>query len=366
MTAGAVLAEASALRAQIPTTTTSSLAAPAFAGVSGDGVTVTLSWYAVKGAIGYQILRTQDPQQKPVSVAALPNTTLGYHDKQAGAGLAYYQLVAIDSAGGRVASAWFEYAPPSIQSVSADGADIVVTWTGVQNAPGGYEVWRAASPNQRPTRIAAVLSSTWQHRDKQAAGGASYYQIVAVGSGGSRASSAWTQAGAAGITKNPSPTQGNTVAQQQIAAKVAAWKKAEQEAENVLAAVFGQVAAMVLAVVVEVLEFAGGTVTDADQQELNIGIIQAVMGGAGLSIAASVAAVELAVVTIIENLPPMLVLSGILSFQTQNVAAGDPQPNLLTRAQISQVAARIPPGDANTAGLTNALKKLVATLKPKA
>ena len=353
MTAGAVLAEASAIRAQIPTTTKSSLAAPAFAGVNGDGVTVTLSWYAVKGAIGYELLRAPDPQQKPVTIS-LPNTTLGYRDTHAGAGAVYYQLVAIDATGGRAASAWFAHVPPSVQSVSADGADVVVTWTGVQNAPGGYEVWRAASPNQRPTRVAAVSSSTRQHRDKQAAGGGSYYQIVAVGPGGSRASSAWIQANASAITNNPPPTGNSTVVKEQIAQRVEAAKKSQEDLANVLASVIALATAVVDAVI-QLVQFAGGSASDTDRQLLTSGTL----------IAAAVAAIEVGVATVIGNLPTIMVEMAILDFQTQNVAAGDLQPNLLTRAQIDQVAAKIPPGDASTAGLTNELKKLVATLKPK-
>lgn len=362
LTAGAVLAEASAVRAQIPTATKSSLPVPTFAGVNGDGVTVNLAWWAVKGATGYELLRTADPQQEPVTIS-LPNTALGYHDTQAGSGPVYYQLVAIDSAGGRAASAWFAYVPPSVQGVNTDGADVVVVWTSVQNAPGGYEVWRAAAPNQRPTRIAAVSSSTRQYRDKQGAGSSSYYQIVAVGLGGSRASSGWSRAN--GITINPPPNGITTLAQQQIAERVAAMKKAE----SIVAAAWGTILASIIAVFIQVIESALGTMTDTDRQELTVAslvrAIEAAATSTAVATAVTVALIEEAILTIIQQLPTVIFVNVILDFQIQNAAAGDPQPNQLTRAQIDQVAAKLPAGDANSARLTNDLKKLLSTLKPK-
>lgn len=162
-----------------------------FAGVSGDGASVGFSWWAVKGAASYELLRTPDPAQKPVTIATLPNTTLGCRDTQPGTGPQYYQLVAVTAAGGRFPSAWFLYMAPIIQSASANGADVVVAWSGVQSAPGGYEVWRAASPQQRPIRVGAVSASLLNYRDKQPGAGPFYYQVVAVGKGGSRAASPW-------------------------------------------------------------------------------------------------------------------------------------------------------------------------------
>jgi hypothetical protein len=172
-------------------TTNSSLVIPTFASVTGDGAGVSFSWWAVRGATGYELLRTPDPQQKPATIASLPNTTLGYRDTQAGAGPLYYQLVALGPGGSRSGGAWFLYLAPTIQSASPDGADVLVAWSGVQSAPGGYEIWRAVNPKQRPIRVGAVAANTLNYRDKQPGAGSFYYQVVAVGRGGSRTASAW-------------------------------------------------------------------------------------------------------------------------------------------------------------------------------
>ncbi len=103
----------------------------------------------------------------------------------------YYQLVALGAGGSRTEGAWFFYQAPIVQSASASGADVLVAWSGVPSAPGGYEIWKAATPKQRATRVGAVSQSTLTYRDKQAGLGPFYYQVVAVGSGGSRAASTW-------------------------------------------------------------------------------------------------------------------------------------------------------------------------------
>ncbi|HEX6822503.1 MAG TPA: membrane dipeptidase [Candidatus Sulfotelmatobacter sp.] len=190
MVAWAVLAPTVVARAQSAPLLNSALV-PTFAGVSGDGISVGFSWWAVKGASGYELLRTPDPQQKPVTVATLPSTTLGYRDTQPGTGPQYYQLVAVTAGGARFPSAWFLYLAPVIQSATGNGADVVVTWSAVQSAPGGYEVWRTATPGQRPIRVGAISPTLLTYRDKQPGAGPFYYQVVAIGRGGTRAASAW-------------------------------------------------------------------------------------------------------------------------------------------------------------------------------
>ncbi len=172
-------------------TTQSSALVPTFAGVTGDGTGVGFSWWAVKGATGYELVKTPDPQQKPTIVATLSSTTLGCRDPQAGAGPVYYQLVAIGPGGSRTPGAWFLYFAPTVQSANADGTDVILSWSAVKSAPGGYEVWRAKNPSQRPIRVGALSPTILNYRDKQAGSGPFYYQVVAVGAGGTRAASAW-------------------------------------------------------------------------------------------------------------------------------------------------------------------------------
>jgi hypothetical protein len=65
-----------------------------------------------------------------------------------------------------------------------------VVWSGVPKAPGGYEVWRATDPKQRPSRVGAVSESTVNYLDKHAGNGPLYYQVIAIG-GTTRAASSW-------------------------------------------------------------------------------------------------------------------------------------------------------------------------------
>lgn len=185
----AAVSQMSSAEAQSLTSPNSS-SVPMFAGVKGDGTSVGFSWWAVKGAMSYELVRTLHPHQKPVTLASLPRTTLGYLDTNAGTGPLYYQLVALGPSGSRVAGAWFQYVAPTVESASSVGGDVLVVWSGVPKAPGGYEVWRATDPKQRPLRVGAVSESTVNYLDKHAGNGPFYYQVIAIG-GTIRAASLW-------------------------------------------------------------------------------------------------------------------------------------------------------------------------------
>jgi hypothetical protein len=79
---------------------------------------------------------------------------------------------------------------PTVSSVFADGPDVVVGWYGTKGAA-GYEVLRAADPQQAATTVAKLSNTSLGYRDKKANTGPHYYQIVAVGAHGSRLASKW-------------------------------------------------------------------------------------------------------------------------------------------------------------------------------
>ena len=166
----------------------SSLDVPTFAGMIGDGLVVSFSWWAVRNVVTYELLRAPAPQVKVVKVASLRGTTLGYQDVQAAEPM-YYQLVAVLTDGTRAAGSWVLYQAPTIQSAGVDGADVVVTWSAVPKPPGGYEVWRTALFTS--IRVGAVSGDTLSYRDTKASADSYYYQVVAVGAGGRRAASPW-------------------------------------------------------------------------------------------------------------------------------------------------------------------------------
>jgi hypothetical protein len=353
---------------------------PTFAGVTGDGAGVNFSWWAVKGATGYELLRTPDPQQKPVTIVALPSTTLGCRDAQAGAGPWYYQLVAIQAGGARVASAWFLYLAPTVKSASADGADIVISWSAVKSAPGGYEVWRAPNPQLRPIRVGALSSSTLSYRDKAAGAGPFSYQVVAIGAGGSRAASGWFAFNAAfnaassgipsGVSSVPvtAPAANGVVpfAQQQGASAGFGGADAAEKEKADFAAYLKKA-----------LQDAGINVSAAELQELGEAIGEG--GTAGTELAYYLTK---SIATITGDAP---VLRGLnpSSGGGQNPCAGDPTnssgqsctptgdptsstpgsaPAKITIPQIDQVILGMPT-DASTSRLANDLKALLSKLK---
>jgi hypothetical protein len=165
-------------------------ATPVFARVSGDGSSVSFAWYSAKGATGYEVRRSPD-QQSVATLATLPSTTLGYEDRSPVSGPVYYQLVARGLGGSATAGAWLLYEAPAVTSAVASGADVVVSWSGVRSAPGGYEIWRTPDRKKAAVRVGAVGSTTLEYRDKEAGSGPLYYRVVARGAGGASATSAW-------------------------------------------------------------------------------------------------------------------------------------------------------------------------------
>ena len=88
-------------------------AAPVVSRVFADGLDVIVAWYGVKGAVAYEVLRSASPAQPAATVVKLPNTSLGYRDKQAGSGPLYYQVVAVGADGTRLSSPWVPFNAPS-------------------------------------------------------------------------------------------------------------------------------------------------------------------------------------------------------------------------------------------------------------
>jgi len=180
---GSVIAATPAATPVIP------LGVPMFAKVYGDGKVVNFAWWSVRGATEYQLLRAPDPQASAATVAEVPTGTLGATDPQPeGTGM-YYQLVAVGAGGARAASAWTLVNTPTVTGVTANGAGATVSWSTVQPSAGGFEVWRTADPAKPPSRIGSVPSGTTTFIDRQLTGASNYYQVVALGAGGTRAAS---------------------------------------------------------------------------------------------------------------------------------------------------------------------------------
>ena len=182
-----------------------SLGTPVFASIIGDGKVVNFAWWAVKGATaGYEVLRTTNPQAPTTTIATVPAGTLGATDVQPGATGMYYQLVAIGPGGTRAAGAWVLVNTPTVTSITASGSDVLLTWSTIQAAPAGYEIWRTADPHQAGIRVGSVASGITTFTDPKPASGPAYYQIAALG-GGARAASSWVASSAAPAVSGAPP-----------------------------------------------------------------------------------------------------------------------------------------------------------------
>ncbi|HET7755680.1 MAG TPA: hypothetical protein VFK87_00340 [Steroidobacteraceae bacterium] len=180
------------------------LGVPLFAKVEGDASGVSLAWWAVKGAAGYEIERAADPRGAASVRARLPGGTLGYRDTLPAMPAAYFQLVAVASDGTRSAGAWMLVNSPTIAAVTAGPAGVVISWTTAQPATGGFEIWRAPDPQKPAARIGASATGVTTFTDPKPPATTAYYQVVAIGSG-ARAASTWAQAAtvAAGNAATP-------------------------------------------------------------------------------------------------------------------------------------------------------------------
>ena len=246
------------------------LGTPVFARVQGDGEGVNFSWWAVKGAtVGYKLLRAPDPQSTPQTVATLPIGTLGARDEHPAAGAAYYQLVALGAGGARSASAWVLINTPTITSVTAAGDDAVIAWSTQQPAPAGFEIWRTANRLQVPSRVGVAMAGVTRYRDKQAGAGSYHYQVVALGSGNSRAASAWFPSDVP-IIAPPA-----TIGPKSNFASMAPSSDSARQKE-------------LLQYLVQALQDLGISMTAADEQELADAI--AAGGQAGMELASSIVA----------------------------------------------------------------------------
>lgn len=172
------------------------LGVPQLAKVDGDATGVGLAWWAVKGAVQYQVLRAADPQGTASVRSTLPSGTLGYRDTLSANPAAWFQVVAIGADGARSASAWTLVNTPSIGGIDIGQTGALIRWTTVQPAPAGFEIWRSTDPQKPAARVGSVASGTTTFTDPKPLAGTSYYEVVALG-GGARAASSWTATAAA-------------------------------------------------------------------------------------------------------------------------------------------------------------------------
>lgn len=136
----------------------------------------------------------------------------------------------------------------------------------------------------------------------------------------------------------------STLAQQQIAQQIEQRQEQFAKAMQIFAQGFAQAVAQVVEAIIAVFVSGGGSVSAAEQQELNSALLQAT---------AADAAKIVAVCTI------------ICDMQSANLSAGSLYPCQLTGQQIDQVIASLPTSDSSATRLCNDLKPLLGRLRRK-
>jgi hypothetical protein len=148
-------------------------AAPAAAGPPGSSAptglrttsvtatTIGLSWNAVAGATGYEVLRGT-----PTSALAVVGTsaTTTYGDAGLAPGRTYvYAVATLSKKGASPASATVTVAtvpaaPTGLTASATSSTSVTLSWKGTEGAT-GYELWRATATNA-PVRIAVLTGAT--------------------------------------------------------------------------------------------------------------------------------------------------------------------------------------------------------------
>jgi len=191
---------------------TSSLASETFDGVSAPGWTappivpvgltatapsqtqINLSWTAVNGATGYQVLRSPSWSGSYGQIGT--PATASYSDTGLAAGTAYYYMVRTTSGSGTsgnslvVSGTTLPYAPAAPSNLSATGSNAVVTLTwAASNGATSYNVKRSLTSGTGYALVASGIGST-SYGDASVSNGVIYYYVVsAVNPGGESANS---------------------------------------------------------------------------------------------------------------------------------------------------------------------------------
>lgn len=154
----------------------------------GRGAT-SLTWGAVTGATGYQVLRDGVP------VASPTGTT--FADTALADARAYtYQVIAIGAGGSSPRSAAVTVttlpAAPTGLSATASGTTVTLTWTAPAGAVTGYRIYRCTGTSCTPTtQVATGTATTFTDTDAALAAGSTYrYAVAAVTAGGVGAATA--------------------------------------------------------------------------------------------------------------------------------------------------------------------------------
>ena len=156
-----------------------------------SGNTIVVTWEKAAGAATYVVYR-KTADSKWVKLATVGSSTLKYADKTAARGVTYYYTVLALAADGKTKSGYDKAGVPAIIApakvelgkISANAADVTITWTKADGAD-KYYVYRKDTKNTSWKKLAAVDSSTLKYVDKTVANGVQYtYTVLACAADG--------------------------------------------------------------------------------------------------------------------------------------------------------------------------------------
>ena len=158
---------------------------------TASSANITVTWGKADGAAKYVVYR-KTADSKWVKLATVGSSTLKYADKTAARGVTYYYTVLALAADGKTKSGYDKAGVPAIIApakvelgkISANAADVTITWTKADGAD-KYYVYRKDTKNTSWKKLAAVDSSTLKYVDKTVANGVQYtYTVLACAADG--------------------------------------------------------------------------------------------------------------------------------------------------------------------------------------
>lgn len=131
--------------------------------------TLRVNWQETAGAVSYQLYRSTEADGKYKKIAEVD--TCRYDNKKLEAGTTYYYKVravfadGTKSAYSKVVSA-APLAAPQITGIRSKAAGrLNITWSAVEEATGGYELWRSETIDGTYTKIITTAANTYIDKD---------------------------------------------------------------------------------------------------------------------------------------------------------------------------------------------------------
>ncbi len=159
------------------------LSAPSTLTLKKSSYYINVSWYAVKGATGYKVYRSTDPDGEYKLLGTTGSGKRSFKNTSVVPGVTYYYKVTATRSGSESAATAVKSIAPvmskpsSVKASSASYNSIAVSWGGVSGAT-GYVIYRSDSSDGEYTEIGRTTSKSY--KDAGLTLGKTYYYKVAA------------------------------------------------------------------------------------------------------------------------------------------------------------------------------------------